>query len=84
MILVSTDCIRSRTSVEQFLLDGHYVDSNVQRMFGAAQENAMDGAHIAIITPPCHRDVAVRGHAVVCGIEIHPTGAWAPNRAPGM
>ena len=32
----------------------------------------MDGTDVAIITPPCHRDVTVRGHAIVCGIEIDP------------
>ena len=44
----------------------------------------MDGTDVAIITPPCHGDVTVRGHAIVRWVKIHPTGAWAPSRAPGM
>lgn len=38
-------------------------------MFSTAQENAMDGTDVAIITPPCHRDVTVRGHAIVRRME---------------
>src|ERR1700691_2350135 len=66
------------------LLNRHHVDPCIQCMFGAAQQNAMDGTDVAIITPPCHRDVTVCRHAIVRGIEIHPPGTRAPNRAPGM
>ena len=44
----------------------------------------MDGTDVAIIASPCHRDVTVRGNAIVRGIEIDPSGARAPYRAPGM
>ena len=74
----------TRNFLERSLLSRHHIDSGIQRMFGAAQQNAMDGTDVAIITPPCHRDVTVRGHAIVRWIKIHPPGAWAPSRAPGV
>jgi hypothetical protein len=44
----------------------------------------MDGTDVAIITPPRHCDVTVRGHAIVRGIEIDPPDARAPRRTPSM
>src|ERR1700685_24971 len=44
----------------------------------------MDGADVAIIAPPCDRDVTVGGNAIVCGVEIDPSGSRTPRRAPCM
>src|ERR1700719_4680554 len=60
-----------------------HIHSCVECMAGPAQENSVDGTDVAIVTPPSHRDVAVRGHAIVRRIEIDPPGAWAPRRTPG-
>ena len=39
-------------------------------------------ADIAEVAAPCNSDVAVRRNTVVGRIEIHPSGAWSPCRAP--
>src|ERR1019366_2261425 len=62
----------------------HHIHLHVQLVPGAAEEDAVDGADVAVIAPPSHGDMAVRGYAIVRGIEIHPSGAGAPCRAPGV
>src|ERR1035438_8859416 len=62
----------------------HHIPLHVQLVPGAAQENAVDGTDVAVIASPSHGDMAVRGYAIVRGVEIHPSGAGAPCRAPGV
>src|ERR1039458_10822147 len=66
------------------LLHRHHIHLHVQLVPGAAQENAVDGTDVAVIASPSHVDMAVRGDAIVRGIEIHPSGPGAPCRAPGV
>src|ERR1039457_6326366 len=66
------------------LLHRHHIHLHVQLVPGAAQENAVDGTDVAVIASPSHGDMAVRGYAIVRGIEIHPSGAGPPCRAPGV
>src|ERR1039457_3740333 len=66
------------------LLHRHHIHLHVQLVPGAAQENAVDGADVAVIASPGHGDMTVRGYAIVRGIEIHPSGGGAPRRAPGV
>src|SRR5271157_178093 len=64
------------------LCKGHHIHLHVQVVPGAAEENAVDGADVAVIASPSHGDMTVRGYAVVRRIEIHPSGPGAPCRAP--
>ena len=66
------------------LLNRQDIDSHVQSMLCPAQEHAMNGTYVAIISAPCHRDVSIHRHTIVRGIEIDPPGARAPCRTPSM
>src|SRR5271167_1009594 len=66
------------------LCKGHYIHLHVQLVPGAAEENAVDGADIAVIASPRHGDMTVRGQAIVRGIEIHPSSPRTPCRTPGV
>src|SRR5580704_1779370 len=65
-------------------LQRHYIDSDLQAVFGAAEQNSANGADIAVIPAPRQGDVAVGRHTVVGGVEVHPSEAGAPGRTPGV
>ena len=52
------------------LLNGRDVDAYVQGVLRAAEENAVDGADVAVIAAPGDGDVSVGRQAIVGGIEI--------------
>ena len=45
-----------------------------RRVPGAAEQNAVNRTDVAVIAPPGESDVTVRGHAIIGGVEIHPSG----------
>ena len=57
---------------------------NKRGMPGAAEDNAVNGADVAVIASPGQRDVAVGRHAIIGGVEIDPAYARAPRGTPGM
>jgi len=66
------------------LLQRHNIHTGIQRMPSPAQQNPMHRAHIAVISPPRHRNMPIRGHTIIRRIETHPTRPRAPGRAPRM
>src|SRR5580704_848529 len=66
------------------LLQRHHIHPDLQAVFCAPEQNPANGADVAIIPAPSQGDVPVGGHAVVGGIEVHPSKARTPGRTPGM
>src|SRR6202167_2422002 len=52
----------------RFLRHRHHIHFHIQLVPCAAQQHAVDRTDIAVIAPPSHGDMAVRGYAIVGGI----------------
>src|SRR4029078_7521412 len=49
-------------------------------MVSAADEDALDRADVAVVTPPGDRNMRIAGEAIVGGIEVDPAERSAPAR----
>src|SRR5690242_14102511 len=53
-------------------------------MVTAADDDALDRGHIAVIAAPGERDVLERGNLVVCRIDVNPAVVRRIGREPGV
>src|SRR5258705_1120328 len=63
---------------------GRDFDAHADLMLAAADKDALDGAHVAVVAAPGDRNVRVVHEAIVGGIEINPAERSTPERGPGM
>src|SRR5689334_10656371 len=50
----------------------------------ASEDDAADGAHIAVVAAPADGEALRAGEEIVCGIEIDPIDSMAVKRNPRM
>src|ERR1700677_182037 len=62
----------------------HHIHSDLQAVFCAPEQNPANRADVAIIPAPSQGDVPVGRHAIVRGVEVHPSKTRTPCRTPGM
>jgi hypothetical protein len=46
-------------SLPEILLKRHHINTYIERMLCATEENSVDWAHVAVIASPCNGDVAI-------------------------
>src|SRR5689334_18189721 len=63
---------------------GRYINTHANLVLPAANEYALNRAHIAIVAAPGDRNVRLADKTIVRRIEIDPAKRAAPTRTPGV